>query len=115
MRGCRLVCLLFLGLSLFLFCPCARSGSLVYTYDQKDRLVSVEYPGKYRIEYSYGPAGNRTQKVITLNGPVSDFDGDNDVDGLDLVQFIGNWGGSGRDISTFAGEFGAVQGEGAGS
>ncbi len=115
MEGRVLIGAFVLGLFLFVVSPFTHSGSLIYTYDQKGRLISVEYPGNYRIEYSYDPAGNRTQKLISISTPSPDFDDDHDVDGLDLHQFIGEWGNTNIDLPTFARQFGTIQGEEAGS
>ncbi|OPX34494.1 MAG: hypothetical protein B1H11_10805 [Desulfobacteraceae bacterium 4484_190.1] len=84
----------------------ATAGSIQYTYDNQGRLVSVESPGKYRIQYSYDPAGNRISKTVELSSNSFDSDGDGDIDGKDLSAFINTWDGTSESLSSFAAVFG---------
>lgn len=95
-----------LVLFLFLSGGISAAGSLIYSYDNQDRLVAVENPGKYRIEYSYNPAGNRISHKIELSAVSFDHEGDGDVDGKDLVAFAASWDGSTDALAQFAAAFG---------
>ena len=85
------------------------AGTINYTYDELNRLISAEKPGGYRIEYYYDAAGNRTAKVIQLPTPSFDYDGDGDVDGSDLATFCTEWDGSSQMLQNFAQVFGSSQ------
>ena len=82
------------------------AGSIDYDYDELNRLITVEKPDEYRIEYTYDPVGNRTAKVIQLTTPSFDSDGDGDVDGSDLAIFCTEWDGSAEMLEDFATVFG---------
>jgi len=84
----------------------SRAAGLVYQYDQANRLISVEYPSGYRIEYSYDPAGNRSQHLISIVADPNDLDGDGDVDGADLALFQTRWDGTEASLESFAQAFG---------
>ena len=94
------VSLVFLGSVIY-------AGTINYTYDELNRLISVEKPDEYRIEYNYDAAGNRTAKVIQLTTPSFDYDGDGDVDGSDLASFCTEWDGNSQMLEGFATVFGS--------
>ena len=98
--------LVFLSILFLVYAGLSLAGSLQYVYDNQNRLVSVESPGKYRIEYSYDPAGNRTAQKIKFLSSSYDIDGDGDVDGKDLAGFTGSWDGSAEKLTGFAAAFG---------
>ena len=83
------------------------AGSIDYDYDELNRLITIEKPDEYRIEYSYDPVGNRTAKVIQFTTPSFDSDGDGDVDGSDLAAFCTRWDGSFEALQDFAAVFGS--------
>ncbi len=93
-------------LSVLLFVGLSVAESLQYTYDEQNRLIRVENPEKYRIDYSYDPAGNRISKKVTFLSVSLDSDNDGDVDGKDLFVFIGSWDGSSEKLAGFAAVFG---------
>jgi len=93
-------------LSLLLFVGISAAASLHYTYDEQNRLICVENPEKYRIEYSYDAAGNRISKKVTFLSVSFDSDHDGDVDGQDLFAFTGSWDGSSEKLADFAAVFG---------
>ena len=80
----------------------SRATGLVYQYDQANRLISVEYPSGYRIEYSYDPAGNRSQRLVSIVVDPNDLNGDGDVDGADLALFQTQWDGTDAALASFA-------------
>jgi len=104
------ICLLvILVLAVFFFVvssPSSRAAGLIYQYDQANRLTSVEYPSGYRIEYSYDPTGNRSQRVVSVVADPNDLNSDGDVDGADLALFQTQWDGSGTVLASFAQAFG---------
>lgn len=102
----RGVFFVFFPILLLFFAGLSLAGSLHYVYDSQNRLVSVENPGKYRIEYSYDPAGNRTTKKIIFSTSYYDIDGDGDIDGKDLAGFTGSWNGNSEKLTGFAAAFG---------
>ena len=77
-----------------------------YAYDNQNRLISVENPGKYRIEYSYDLAGNLTAKTVELSETSYDSDHDGDIDGKDLYAFMVSWNGTTDNLADFAMMFG---------
>jgi YD repeat-containing protein len=84
-----------------------QAGTINYTYDELNRLISAEKPNEYRIEYYYDAAGNRTAKVVELTTPSFDYDEDGDVDGADLARFCTEWDGSSQMLENFAQVFGS--------
>ncbi len=96
-----------LVLFLFLAGNISNAASLHYTYDDRNRLITVENPGKYRIEYSYDPADNRISRRIQLSDISFDSDHDGDVDGQDLTDFAGSWDGDSDTLAQFAIAFGS--------
>jgi YD repeat-containing protein len=65
-------------LAYFLLAPLGLSaGTLGYSYDALHRLTEVTYPDGAQIRYSYDPAGNRTQKNVTLQPTVDEYEPDN--------------------------------------
>ena len=50
------------------------AGTLIYQYDELNRLTQAQYPDGTVIDYSYDTVGNRLARVLA--------DGDNDDDGL---------------------------------
>lgn len=108
MKNIRLLAILVLAVVLFLAAGPLSSGAagLIYQYDDANRLISVEYPSGYRIEYSYDPAGNRSQCVVSAIADPNDLTGDGDVDGVDLALFQAQWDGSSTSLASFAQAFG---------
>ena len=94
-------------LLMMFFATSVFAGTIEYTYDELNRLISAEKPDEYRIEYTYDPAGNRTANVIQLAVPSFDYDGDDDVDGSDLARFCTEWDGSSQALHDFAVVFGS--------
>lgn len=94
------VSLVFLGSVIY-------AGTINYTYDELNRLITAEKPDEYRIEYYYDAAGNRTAKVTELITPLFDYDVDGDVDGADLARFCTEWDGSSQMLQNFAQVFGS--------
>lgn len=86
--------------------PWARAAGPIYQYDQANRLISVEYPSGYRVEYSYDPAGNRSQRLVSIVADPNDLNGDGDVDGADLALFQTQWDGTDAALTSFALAFG---------
>lgn len=71
----------------------AFAASEQYTYDNLNRITSVEYDNGMVIEYTYDDVGNRTGKKVVLgNICEGDFDADNDVDGSDIAVFAADLG-----------------------
>ncbi len=97
-----LLCLLMLYFTAVL----ATANNLQYSYDEEGRLVSVEHTGKYRINFSYDPAGNRISKTVELSSNSYDRDGDGDIDGKDLSAFIKTWDGASESLGNFTAVFG---------
>ena len=65
------------------------AASVSYEYDALHRLTQVAYPSGTVIAYTYDPAGNRTQKVVT--GIVeTDIDGDGVPDATDNCPAVAN-------------------------
>ena len=65
-------------LALLLLAPLGLSaGTLGYSYDALHRLTAVTYPNGAQIRYSYDPAGNRTQKIVTLEPTDDEYEPDN--------------------------------------
>jgi YD repeat-containing protein len=59
-----------------LLCPLALHAATVsYSYDDLHRLIAADYPNGARIEYSYDPAGNMTQRVVVAGELDTDGDG----------------------------------------
>ena len=86
--------------------PSSRAAGLIYQYDQANRLILVNYPSGYRIEYSYDPAGNRSQRLVSIVADPNDLNGDGDVDGADLAFFQTQWDGTDAALASFALAFG---------
>lgn len=104
----RLLYRVFLLATLLIFSAnIIRADSINYTYDELNRLVSIEKPDGYSIEYSYDAIGNRTVQVIQVMTPPYDYDKDGDVDGSDLADFCIEWDGSSETLEDFAGLFGS--------
>ena len=103
------------------------AGTLIYQYDELNRLIQAQYPDGTVIDYSYDVVGNRSKKEVKLeNLCEGDFDGDGDVDGSDQAVFAADFGrtdctGSqdpcegdfdndgdvdGSDLAVFAADFG---------
>ena len=87
---------------LFFFSAPGLTAELTYEYDELNRLISIEQPGRYFIEYTYDEVGNRISKTVT---PVS-LDDDTDFDGIDLYLFIMQWDETAGSLPDFAGLFG---------
>ena len=74
---------LLLVITLFcLFIPVpAFAGTALYTYDDLNRLITIEYDDGTVIDYDYDSAGNRVSKDVYQD---SDYDGiANSVEGTD--------------------------------
>ncbi|MDX2440810.1 MAG: RHS repeat protein [Desulfobacterales bacterium] len=82
------------------------SGTVTYEYDRLNRIVKMEKPGEYMIEYTYDAAGNRMAAATLIEGAPFDDEGDGDVDGLDLQVFASGFTGSGIELTNFANVFG---------
>jgi len=67
------------------------AGTVSYQYDALHRLTQVSYPDGTQIAYSYDPAGNRTQKVVTALVE-TDADGDGVPDATDNCPAVPNAG-----------------------
>lgn len=65
------------------------AGTVSYQYDALHRLIQVSYPDGTGIAYSYDPAGNRTQKVVTAFVE-TDADGDGEPDATDNCPAVPN-------------------------
>jgi uncharacterized repeat protein (TIGR01451 family) len=65
------------------------AGTVSYQYDALHRLTQVSYPDGTGIAYSYDPAGNRTQKVVTVFVE-TDADGDGVPDATDNCPAVPN-------------------------
>ncbi len=63
------------------------AGTVTYDYDALHRLTAVTYPDGTAIQYRYDPAGNRTQKTITV---ALDSDGDGIPDATDNCPLVPN-------------------------
>jgi len=94
---------IFISITIFT----TQTFAIQYTYDDLNRLVSVEYDDGTTIDYIYDSAGNRLQKIVSPSGVFQcDFNHDCDVDGSDLATFINNGVSTGPYLSTIASEFG---------
>ena len=72
--------LLFLILSLSSF-----SETIIYQYDDLNRLIRVEQPDGSSIDYDYDEVGNRMRKEVTPRASCpGDANEDGDIDGDDL-------------------------------
>lgn len=87
----------------------AHAETVIYTYDEMNRLTGAENQSQHRINYQYDPAGNRVSKSVQYLASTYDHDGDGDVDGRDLVLFLGTWNGDLQKLSEFAGAFGGTE------
>ncbi len=65
------------------------AGTVSYEYDALHRLTQVSYPDGTGIAYSYDPAGNRTQKIVTAFSE-TDIDGDGVPDAMDNCPAVPN-------------------------
>jgi YD repeat-containing protein len=65
------------------------AGTVNYQYDALHRLTRVSYADGTQIAYSYDPAGNRTQKVVSLVVN-TDTDGDGIPDSRDNCPAVPN-------------------------
>ena len=84
----------------------AFSGTVTYEYDHLNRIIKMENPGVFIIEYSYDAAGNRVQSNVSVQGTTFDTNGDGDVDGKDLLIFAADFSGDSSTLSSFANNFG---------
>jgi len=80
-----------------LACGDVLAGTVSYQYDALHRLTGVTYPDGSVIAYTYDPAGNRTQKVVTAVEPNnaadavrSSIDLDSDNDGMPDAWEVAN-------------------------
>lgn len=80
--------LLGAALASLLLAPLGSSaGTFSYRYDALHRLIAVTHPDGASIQYSYDPAGNRTQMVVA-EAPDTDADGVPDI--LDNCPLVHN-------------------------
>ena len=82
------------------------SGTVIYEYDNLSRIIKMENPGIFIIEYSYDAAGNRIQSKVSVQGTEFDTNGDGDVDGEDLHAFAATFSGDTKGLNSFANNFG---------
>lgn len=100
---------LFLTLTVIVcsgFSGLAFSETVTYEYDHLNRVIKMENPGVFIIEYSYDASGNRIQSSVSVEGTPFDTNGDGDVDGEDLYAFATNFTGDTGAVSSFANSFG---------
>jgi len=90
------------------------SGTVTYQYDRLNRIIKMEKPGEYILEYAYDKAGNRTAVTTFIESEPYDHDGDDDLDGLDLQVFASGFSGSGIELKNFANLFGTQNKQDAG-
>lgn len=109
MRKSYFICLLVITLSVTVFFSQGFCSELQHGYDDLNRLMWTESPGKYRIEYTYDAVGNRLSKVIVIEKSYETYDDDNDIDGLDLSYFSTRWDGTDQSLSDFANDFGKTE------
>ena len=86
----------------FLFASLISAGTITYEYDSLNRIVKIEKPEVFMIEYSYDVAGNRTETIIQIQGPIFDHDSDKDIDGADLRNFILGFSGDADELLDFS-------------
>lgn len=91
---------------ILLFASVGVAGTVTYEYDNLQRIVKMEKAGDYIIEYAYDTAGNRTETITQIQGPVFDHDSDADIDGVDLHNFILSFDGSAQSLYDFSQIFG---------
>lgn len=108
----KLICITLIFLFSFAPCISAFAENVDYIYDDLNRLKRVEYGNGRTIEYTYDEVGNRTQKTVNAVGPAAyDSDGDHDVDGKDLWEFVGQYqqgNYTATDLSNFANVYGKM-------
>jgi YD repeat-containing protein len=54
------------ALALLLLAPAGLLAVINYEYDALNRLTRVSYPDGSTIAYHYDPAGNRTERIVTV-------------------------------------------------
>ena len=91
---------------ILLFSSVGAAGTVTYDYDNLHRIVKMEKAGDYTIEYAYDTAGNRTETITQVQGPVFDHDSDADIDGADVHNFMLNFDGSAQALYDFSQLFG---------
>ncbi len=109
MKKLLIACLAATATIFFISTSFCIGSQLIYTYDELNRLERIEKPEKYIIDYAYDAVGNRTSKTIIVTKPPTDSDGDGDIDGLDLYDFLINWDGNPQLLSDFANDFGTIE------
>lgn len=102
------------------------SETIIYKYDDLNRLIRIEKPDGSAIDYDYDEVGNRMRKEVTPRASCpGDVNGDSDIDGNDLMILIqdlvigcsgdcqgdvdGNGTVDGADVTMFTEYFGRVE------
>lgn len=119
-RYLAISCLLFIISPSYSF-----SETIIYEYDDLNRLIRIEQPDGSAIDYDYDEVGNRIRKEVTPRTACpGDVKGDSDIDGDDLMVLIsdlangcggecrgdvdGNGTVDGADVTMFTEYFGRV-------
>ena len=67
----------------------SNAETIIYKYDDLNRLIRIEQPDGSSIDYDYDEVGNRMRKEVTPRASCpGDFKGDSDIDGDDLAGLI---------------------------
>jgi len=103
----------------------SHAETIIYKYDDLNRLIRVEQPDGSAIDYDYDEVGNRIRKEVTPRTSCpGDANGDSDIDAKDLSVLIndlingcagdcqgdvdGNGTVDGADVTMFTEYFGRV-------
>lgn len=83
-RGLTIACLM-----LFYSTYLSSAETIIYQYDDLNRLIRIEQPDGGSIDYDYDSVGNRIIREVTPRSSCpGDIKGDGDIDGADLAMLL---------------------------